>query len=50
VRERWISAFIAGVARALELQAQPALWTDEQLRDVAVLREKYAGADWTRLR
>jgi lipoate-protein ligase A len=48
--ERWIRGFVAGVARALELDERPVVWTDEQLADVAVRREKYAGEQWTRLR
>lgn len=48
--ERWIRAFIAGVARALELEERRAVWTDAQLADVAVRREKYAGREWTQLR
>ena len=47
---RWILAFITGLARGLELEEQPAVWTEEQLADVAIRREKYAGAEWTQLR
>jgi len=48
--DRWTDAFIRHLAAALELPAQPAAWTAEQLADVARRRERYAGEAWTRLR
>jgi lipoate-protein ligase A len=48
--ERWIAAFIAALAAALQLEPRPAAWSDEQLADVAERRQRYAGEDWTRLR
>lgn len=47
---RWRVGFAAALAEALGLTPQPAKWTDDELADVAQRREKYAGAEWTRLR
>lgn len=48
--ERWVAAFVAGLAAALGLAPRPAAWTDEQLEDVARRRARYAGEEWTRRR
>jgi lipoate-protein ligase A len=48
--QTWIDAFVGHLASALALELQPAVWTPEQLADVARRRQRYAGDDWTQRR
>ena len=50
VTDRWIAAFVAGLATALNLTPQPSDWSDDQLADAARRRARYAGDEWTQLR
>ncbi|MFH1747812.1 MAG: hypothetical protein ABIG44_12325 [Planctomycetota bacterium] len=48
--EQWITAFIAALARRLDLTPRPATWSPARLADVAQRRIRYASAVWTRRR
>ncbi len=46
--ERWIEAFAAHLATALNLECQSREWNSEQSDDFEQRRRRYAGDEWTR--
>lgn len=48
--ERWIAAFVGGLAHELGLEPRPAAWLPRNLADVQQRRERYASDEWLRRR
>lgn len=48
--ERWVADFVARLARALNLQPQPAEWSPQRLADVASRRTRYVDESFIKLR
>lgn len=46
----WTDRFVQLLAQRLALESCAAEWTPEELADVALRRQRYAGEDWTRRR